>query len=219
MDLKQKSNLLIITLLVGLMLTVGGTAAASTAFEGGFSGLIKTPTADVLPYSKATVGYHHTDRANLVLFNYGAYDNFELGLSNYWYDDEVRADDDLFLNAKLQLLEENNSQPAVSMGLVDEDFYAVASANLDYDLRGHVGLGNGDFDGLFAGISKTINPVTISTKEKNKLQMPVTTLMMEYIDQEFNVGAKFKLTSEFNFNLALEDLSDLSAGINFDTQF
>ncbi|MBM7622920.1 YjbH domain-containing protein [Sporohalobacter salinus] len=219
MVVRKELNIIIITLIVGAMLITTGNAFAVTAFEGGFSGLIKTPTANVLPYNKAAVGYQHTDSANLASFNYGVYDSFELGLTNYWYDEDEVEDDDLFLNAKLQLMQENNNQPAAAMGVVNEDFYGVVSQNLDYGLRGHIGLGDGDFDGLFAGISKTLNPVTISSEGKNQTQIPVTTLMMEYIDEEFNAGARLKLTPQLNFNLALEDLSDLSAGINFETQF
>ncbi|MGM0470899.1 MAG: hypothetical protein ACQEQI_01250 [Bacillota bacterium] len=217
MHFKAKLNLIIITLLLVLLVTP--QLEAATAFEGGYSGLIKVPTADVLAPNRATIGYQHLDDSDLALFNYGVYDNFELGLSNYWYDHSGK-DDDLKLNAKVQLLAEDQNHPAVALGVMNEDLYVAASRDLNYrGLRGHIGIGDDKLDGLFVGVSKTINPVRISTKKDNGFQMPVTTLMVEYLDHDLNLGAKFKLNSQFDLNVAVEDMDDLSAGINFNTKF
>jgi hypothetical protein len=217
-----KKVTLSLLLVVCLLVVVNGSASAMTASGGGFSGLINIPTADILSTNQATIGYQLIDNGDKVLLNYGIENNIEFGLTGYWYDEERNNgdDSDLFLNVKMRFMEENSNQPALAMGIVDEDLYITASKNLDYyDLRGHIGVGNGGFDGVFAGLSKTINPVSITADKGDSFKMPVTTLMLDYVNQSLNVGAKFKINSQFNFNVALEDLSDLSAGVQFNNQF
>jgi len=208
-------------LLIGcLVVVLAGNALAATASMGGYSGLISIPTTDILSTNKATVGYQRVDNGDKVLFNYGVEDAIELGLTGYWYEAGQIDESDLNLNAKLRFMNETSNQPAVALGLMGEDLYVVASQNLNYNgIRGHVGVGNGDLDGVFAGFSKTLNPVTISTSSQSQFQVPITTLMAEYAAQDFNIGARFKFNSKFNFNIALEDLSELSAGLSFNSRF
>ncbi|SJZ47483.1 YjbH domain-containing protein [Selenihalanaerobacter shriftii] len=216
--LSKKMNLVMMVTLC-LVLGLGSSALALTATQNGFSGLVTIPTADIQQTGDLTLGYEVVENGDVMLLNYGVDDNIELGLTGYWYDNNLQ-DDDVVLNAKMQFMEENKKQPALAMGLTDEDLYITASKNFNYyGLRGHIGIGNGRFDGIFAGLSKTLNPVSISDSKQNQFKMPVTTLMLEYNDHDLNAGAKFKLNSQFDFNVAVTDMSDLSAGINFNNSF
>lgn len=193
------------------------TATATTAFQGGYSGLIRTPTAEIAPAQKATIGYRYLAGTNKLVVNYGMDGNLELGLTGLsWLENE---DSELALNAKLKLLAEDSRQPALAVGLIEEDLYLAVSQSLNYfGLRAHIGVGNGRFENIFGGITKTINPVSILT-EDSWFQLPITTLIFEYDGADFNFGADFKMSSQLDLNLALNDFSELGAGVTFSNRF
>lgn len=117
------------------------------------------------------------------------------------------------LMAKVVLAQENEFQPAISVGLCKEDLYIAASKELGYGFRGHFGLGNGRFGGLFLGFSKTLNPVSISTASKPSL--PIINLKGEYINEEVNFAVQMNLQDNIKIELGLIDMDRMKVGIGY----
>lgn len=113
------------------------------------------------------------------------------------------------------LIGETSNLPGVAVGLAHESFYMVASKRLPgAGLRGHVGVGTKAYDGLFIGVSKMLNPVTVDKGVKNT-SMPTTLLAAEYLRGGFNIGAEVLLTPELRIKVAAEDLKHVILGVNF----
>ena len=85
---------------------------------------------------------------------------------------------------------------AVAAGVEDiaaqrqRSFYAVASKALPFGFRLHAGFGNGRFDGVFAALEKTLNPVSVV---KGNNTFPATTLIVEFDGHTTNYGARVSI--------------------------
>lgn len=189
---------------------VSGIAMAAPSFLG-TSGLILTPDDSVLGVSDFSAGYHDLDWATVIGVNVGVAQNLELGIARL---DSDGADEDTMLNAKYRLLAETATAPSVVIGVVDSDFYGVVGKNLTpmatgitgepvMPLRGFVGIGSGDYDGVFAGVDWAIT-------QKAKI-------IAEYIaeDSVFNVGARLAITDSLTFDAAMIDGDDFAFGISY----
>lgn len=121
------------------------------------------------------------------------------------------------LRIKTLLVPETKEQAAIAAGLKDKDLYLVASKNLAQGYRGHLGLGNGNFAGLFIGVNKLINSVSVRTSKEDSLslKMPPINLMAEYRQEKLNLGARFYIKPSFNFDLALINLQKINWALNY----
>ena len=193
---------------VAVLLTFSVGAAAGTTVLGP-SGLIKVPTADALTAGELSLAYHLENGKGIGSLTYGLTNNIEAGVYT------GRRDAYLGFHAKAVLTEEDNSLPGVAVGLANESFYVVASKRLPRaGLRGHVGVGTNTYDGLFLGVSKMLNPVTVESGVKNT-GMPATLLAVEYLKGGFNLGAEVILTPEVRIKVAAEDLKNVILGVSF----
>ena len=75
-------------------------------------------------------------------------------------------------------------------------------------------MGTNTYDGLFLGVSKMLNPVTVESGVKNT-GMPATLLAVEYLKGGFNLGAEVILTPEVRIKVAAEDLKNVILGVSF----
>ena len=189
----------------------------------GDNSLLTIPTADILTQQNLNLSYQMIDDGDLIVFNYGFNDKVEVGANLAW-PEGVDGDGELYPSVKVKLLEENEEfQPAVSLGFYDRNYYVTASKSTSvYGIRAHAGFFN--YDSLdnegFIGISKVLNPVTISTDGRD-LKMPTTTVMAEY-NQGFNLGAKFAFNQHISADLGFVDLmdeSEFALGLNFKNKF
>lgn len=176
--------------------TVMATATASAAPSvNGSTGLINTPSADVLREGSFSLGYYNLHEGSVGSFDLGIAPNLELGVAAFRYD---RHSDKNYLNAKFGVLPESVMTPGLALGIedatdeTDRTVYAVASKGLPLGFRIHAGVGNGRYDGFFAGIEKVINPVSILTGNN---VFPTTTLIAEYDGHDVNFGARLALVS------------------------
>ncbi len=200
-----------------LVWTSLGWAASSLL---GPTGLLKTPTADVLGMTEFTVGLTqvwadpHEDET-LAYANVGVLPKLELGFTREDMEDE-RAES--ILNAKVRLLGPVPGEITVSGGVVDltDEIdcspYLVASHTLGAGLvtkfgeaaapQLHIGLGGGRYDGLFGGVSTIV---------KRKV-----TLMAEYDGDDFNFGARMPVGPRLEATAAaLDGMDDLAIGLQF----
>ena len=166
--------------------------AAAPSINGP-TGLINTPSADVLHEGQFSLGYYNLSDggAGIVTFNMAR--NLEVGAAGFQYD---RQDNKVLLNAKYAVVPETILTPGISIGVEDaldqkgRTAFAAVSKTLPFGFRIHAGVGNGRIDGMFYALEKTINPIGMVSASKG---FPATTLILEYDGQHTNYGARMAI--------------------------
>jgi hypothetical protein len=204
-------------LALALIWTSAGWAASSLL---GPTGLITIPTADVLGMTQFTVGLTqvwadaHEDET-LVYANVGLLPKLEVGFTREDLQDD---ESETILNAKVRLLGPLPGKITLAAGVmdftdqIDRTVYVVGSHTLGAGLltefgqvttpQLHVGIGGGRFDGLFAGVSTTVN---------RKLA-----LMAEYDGDDINLGARLPVAPQVEASAGiLNGFDDLALGVQF----
>lgn len=183
---------LLLGILFAFMITT--TAAAAPSINGS-TGQINNPSADVLQEGKFAIGYYHLkDEGGVGVFNFSPIPKLEVGVAGFRFDDN-RSNKTL-INGKLELLPETILTPGLAVGVEDinasreRTAYAVASKALPFGFRIHAGVGNGRYDGVFASLEKTINPLSVITGNNT---FPATTLIVEYDGKNMNYGARMSV--------------------------
>lgn len=207
--MKKKIIGLTCALLLGAIVPV--IAAPSV---NGSTGLINTPSADVLRPGQISLGYYHLKDGGVGILNTNIARNLELGVSGVRYDSQENKN---YLNAKFSLAPETVLTPGLAVGGEDlsnekqRTLYAVASKTLPFGFRLHVGAGNGRFNGGFASIEKVVNPVSIITGNN---VFPTTTLIAEYDGKTMNYGARLTVFSGLKLDAGVRN-HDGYIGISF----
>jgi hypothetical protein len=174
----------------------------------GSTGLINTPSADVLREGQFSLGYYHLQHGGAGTFTMNLTGKLELGAAGFRYDKEANQQDQTYINAKYGLLPETILTPGVAVGIEDmanldnRTYYAAASKTLPFGFRIHAGVGNGRYDGGFAVLEKTINPVSILTG--NNI-FPTTTLIAEWDGHNMNYGARMAVVPGLKLDLGRRD--------------
>jgi len=187
--------------------SVTGLEAANAL---GQTGLIEIPTADVVAEGSLMFSCHHIRSNSIVSVGYGAGENIEAGLAAIT---ERRSNGFRFAGGiKVRLIREQRDLPGVAAGLMGQSYYAVISKDLNLQrIRGHLGVGTGDLEGVFVGASKLLNPVTISSGD-HETPLPAATVMIEYIGGSINAGLNLRWGQELAFDVGLADLERVYAG-------
>jgi hypothetical protein len=195
-----------------LLTTVPALAAPSV---NGPTGLINSPTADVLRDGQVSLGYYHLKDGGVGTFNTNIASNVEIGVTGFRYDGQ---DNKNYLNAKFGVVPETVLTPGLAIGVEDisnhdeRSVYAVASKALPFGFRIHAGTGNGRYDGrLFAGIEKTFNPIGLVTGSN---AFPATTLIAEYDGRTMNYGARMSIIPGLKLDAGVRN-HDRYIGISF----
>lgn len=174
-------------------LFIATASAAAAPSVNGPTGLINTPTADVLRDGQFSLGYYNVNEGSAGSFNLNLAKNLEIGITRYNYD---HGSDKTLLNAKWSILPETVISPGLAVGVEDignerdRTAYVVASKALPLGFRIHAGVGGGRYDGGFAALEKTINPISIVTGSN---AFPATTLIAEYDGKNMNYGARLAI--------------------------
>lgn len=194
-----------------LLITAASASYALPSFRG-YTGLMRIPTADSLNKAQWNAGLFAEDlddaTVNDWIANYGVAEGLEVGLN--FFKEDPDASTDVWLNGKYRFLNETNQKPAVAAGIIDAadqteiTAYVVASKALITPLgcyegqvinpRIHVGLGAGQFDGLFAGLSTYLG---------NRIEV-----MAEWDSQNWLAGARFRLTKDLTIHAGFSDIGD-----------
>jgi hypothetical protein len=206
-----------ITLLALLALAPPAWAAPSLL---GPTGLLLIPTAETLGATQFNLGLSgiRADEGpdqSILYGNVGLLPEFELGFTR---EKPQNAGAETLLNAKVRLLRPPLGKLSLAAGMmdisnqIDRTPYLVLSHTLGAGLvRGvgpvellqiHLGVGGGRLDGLFGGVSLTIN---------HRLQV-----MAEYDSEHVNIGARIPLALKLDATLAaLDGFEELAAGLSF----
>ena len=194
-----------------LMVTVPVVAAPSI---NGTTGLINTPSADVLRSGEFSLGYYHLKNGGVGIFDTNIVPNLEIGVAGFRYDGQINSN---ALNAKFAIVPETILTPGIAIGGEDlgnvnqRSLYAVASKALPFGFRLHVGAGNGRFSGVFGSVEKTINPLSIITGNN---VFPATTLIAEYDGKNMNYGARLSIIPGLKLDAGIRN-HDGYIGISF----
>jgi hypothetical protein len=209
--------------LIGVAVLVTVTLCASAWASPsllGPTGLLKIPSADVLGMSEFAVGITgvsadaHGDQT-ILYGTIGLLPDLELGVTRYDIED---AKTETTLNGKLRVLGPLPGEVTLAVGMdditdqLDRSIYVVASHTLGAGIltrfgqvtspQVHVGIGGGRLDGLFAGISTTV--------ERR------VGLMAEYDGNDFNFGARLPVAPHLEGTIAvLDGLDDVGLGLSF----
>ncbi|MCE5286582.1 MAG: YjbH domain-containing protein [Pelosinus sp.] len=189
-------------------------ATAAPALNGS-TGLINTPSADVLREGQISLGYYHLKDGGVGNVAFHVAGNLEVGAAGFRYDGQANK---TYVNAKLALAPETVLTPGLALGVMDaanqqeRSFYAVASKALPLGLRLHVGTGSGQFGGVFAGIEKTINPVSVLTGNN---AFPATTFIAEYDGKNMNYGARLSIVPGLKVDAGWRSNKSTYFGLSF----
>lgn len=203
---------LMMGLTCALLLTTAPALAAPSV--NGSTGLINTPNADVLRGGQVSLGYYHLKDGGVGSFNTNLAPNLELGVAAFRYDGQSNKN---YLNAKFAVVPETVLTPGLAIGVENissgdnRSAYVVASKALPLGFRMHVGTGNGRFNGVFAGIEKTINPISIITGNN---AFPATSLIAEYDGKNMNYGARMSIVPGLKLDAGVRN-HDGYVGISF----
>lgn len=195
-----------------LMMTAATANAAPSV--NGSTGLINTPSADVLQPGQFSLGYYNLKDGGVGTFNMNLVKNLEIGVAGFRYDEKS---DDNFVNAKLSIVPETIFTPGLAIGVediadkLDRTSYIAASKALPFGFRIHAGVGDGRYDGVFAGIEKTFSPIGLITGSNT---FPATTLIAEYDGKDMNYGARMSIVPGLKLDAGVRN-HDGYVGISF----
>lgn len=161
----------------------------------GTTGLINTPSADVLRSGQFAAGYYHLQEGGIGVLTLNLAPKLELGVAGDRYSDS-RSGSTAF-SAKYSIVPETILTPGLALGFEtisggekSNTAYAVASKTLPLGFRVNAGVGNGRFGGLFGAVEKTISPLSVLTGDST---FPATTLIAEYDGKKMNYGARLSI--------------------------
>ena len=203
---------IIIGLTCALLLTTVPVLAASSV--NGPTGLINSPTADVLRPGQIALGYYHLEEGSAGSFTMNVARNLELGVATSLYHGHSNGN---YINAKFAITPETVLSPGLAVGIDDmgnndkRSVYAVASKALPFGFRMHAGVGGGRFNGAFASIEKTLSPISIMAGGHS---FPATTLIAEYDGKNMNYGARMSIISGLKLDAGVRN-HDGYIGISF----
>lgn len=115
--------------------------------------------------------------------------------------------------AKLIIVQEDEVQPAVAIGLQKDDLYIVASKDLGLGFRGHFGFGNDEIGGLFVGFNKFLNPVSIDSGTGSSL--PIINLKGEYRNSEVSFAVQMNLQENMKIDIGFVGLKEIKLGLGY----
>lgn len=201
----------ILTIMLAMVALLGLGASAATM--SGASGLIKNPSADTLNAGdiEFSFGLHNNNFTGS--FGFGLLDNIEIGVNTLGTSGD-------FLNlgffAKVNVVDEDETMPAIGVGTESKRTYVVASKRLMPRARGHIGYGFGSHDGIFGGVSVNLN----TTSLQGSASMPPTTLIAEMVPGgTINAGVRVLFSPALSAELSLIDMRHLAATVSVRSRF
>lgn len=198
----RKSIIFCIILLSGYF----SLAEASTTSKGK-SGLINIPNAYVLRKGHGGIGYFNVPNGYSLAGNISLMKNVEFSYSRWKLHN---TNDKNIYGLKTVLKQEDILRPAIAIGVedisddLDRSFYLVASKQMPWGLRLHMGVKSGSYEnGLFYGVEKQIR-LTKNYMDKKSF-IPVLNFMLEYDGQHLNYGAYIRTSKGLRFDIAWYD--------------
>ena len=198
-----------IVVLVVILSAAACAVCASPSFRG-YTGLVKIPTAHTLDRGEFDFGVMSEDTAKSgvtdTFATYSPRENLEIGVDGF--QKPGTNDRKTQFNTKYQFARETENSPRFAVGLIDftdtvkTSAYTVASKSLFrramilknnlISVRGNLGVGVGDIDGVFAGVSLYAG---------NKVMFSA-----EWDSKDMNLGFRFTPVRGIRLHAAIFDL-------------
>lgn len=206
----------IIVIVLMLVCGLGVPTYANSIY--GMQGLFAIPVADTQAFGEYTGSFQMIANSTYIGFDYGLLEDLELylsaAMSNGFTNMQIQG------GAKYRVIRENRIIPSLSIGAMNKDVYVVASKTLEpkLNIRAHLGYGLGKFGGLYFGANKVINPVTLRNGKSYSFS-PKTNLMVEYMDNQVNLGCQITFFQYFAVTLGIQNLRQVAYGFSYTSQF
>jgi len=174
--------------------------------------LITVPTADILVREGSLSAAVFSNKREIE-FIYRVGPELEVGLILSLHDNRGNRTGPA---VKFKLNKETDSQPAIAAGIKNRDLYIVMSSYLFEGVRGHAGLGEGQFGTIFLGLNKVVNPGQVQIGEtNNSFFLPAVNFMLEYAADQINTGIRMNVQSDIYLDFAFIDFADFRAGFSY----
>lgn len=183
----------------------------------GYTGMLIAPTAETLGEGDYHFGMSTSETGNWENYNFygtfGLADDTEVGVT-MWRP--KGAGDNTYLHIKRGIDIEGDARVATGVfdltGEEDTTVYAVATwvqgrhvgFHDDQEIRFlnlHAGFAAGRFNDIFGGVEFLFGPEA--------------RIMVEWIDNEFNIGARFRPFEQFNIDVGLTDIDSLVVNVSY----
>ncbi len=210
-----------------LLLSFPGGATLGYGVFGSTDLMITPSTATLRPNSAGFALNFAEGDVTCFNLDYGLISDLEIGLSVMDYDDDRPWRDGgetyVTIRGKYRLLRETASAPALAIGIQDigeEDLdvspYLVISKNLGTDLGvdGYLGVGGGEIDGIFGGLSKTFR---ISPSQRGGNNLSRIQLILEFDSDNMNLASKFQIGQRTKINFGFYDMENWVIGLTYTT--
>jgi hypothetical protein len=202
---------MVLILVCGLLFGISAVSSGYGIFEA--TDLMTTPTANTLRQGVLGISANFAQGNSFFLnCDLGLVPDLEAGVSVFNYPGDTYVS----FRGKLRILREDADTPALAVGIQDVARDGVASPYLtisksfsDVGIRGYIGVGGGNFDGIFGGISKEF----VTSNKRSQLR--ATELFLEADSHNMNVGAKFAIGSQMKLNFGLVDMRNWILGATF----
>lgn len=196
-----------------IILSGFGTGADAAPSFNGSTGMIDTPTADVLRKGQFSLGAYtlKDGRTGSVIVNVAP--KLEIGWLGQRYEKSANLPNSNCFNAKFALATETVLTPGIAVGVEDianadkRSWYMAASKGLIFGVRLHAGLGNGRYDGFFAAVEKTLWPVSITGHGG-------ANLIAEWDGSRFNYGIRMSVAPGLRFDAGIRK-KNVYLGVSF----
>lgn len=194
----MKKILISILFVAALTVSSVGMAAVSTR---GTTGVIDTPTADVLMAGHLNAAAYNLYEGNTYSLGFGLGSRWEIATVHNAFDSEG---DFAEIQLKYALRRESIITPGLAIGIDDaldereRSVYAVMSKGLPFGIRMNLGLGDGRYNGVFGSLEKQII--------KGRLgRFPTTMLLLENDGHDMNYGLRLSLSQKLKLNMGWRD--------------
>ena len=214
------------------MIIAASPAFAASNYLGGMSGMILAPDHVIVPHASLELSFHESVRAvqseNLYATgaNYGLAKNLEAGISVV----NNKGATDIAVNGKYRIVGENESSPAVLVGVFDAagiadivnrnaSLYILASKSITPEvsqiegapagpIRLGLGIGSGVYNGIFGEVDWT---------PSDRWRV-----MAEYVNGKFgdeekllNVGIRYAVADKWRLDAAVLKFKHFAFGANY----
>jgi hypothetical protein len=202
---------MVLVIIFGMLFGLSTVSFGYGVFEA--TDLMTTPTANTLHQGVLGIAANFAE-GNLFFLNcdLGLVPDLEAGVSVFNYP----GDTYISFRGKFRIIRETADTPALAVGVQDlgsngvvSPYLTVSKSFSDVGIRGYIGVGGGNFDGLFGGISKEF----ITSQRKDQLR--AVELFLEADSHNMNVGAKFAIGPQARINFGLVDMRNWILGATF----
>jgi hypothetical protein len=202
---------IILSSILILLLVSCGIANATSISNWGPTGVMEIPTADVLGFGIGTapniaITSDGTSSIIRVPFVLGLGDGLEVGITDTTIEWNGIESSGLIFHGKIALINEKTLLPGIAIGgvfdlsniLGTNSLYLVISKGVG-NIKGHIGLGSGIYDGIFGGLEFNITDdmklVTFLKSQDVGFGLKINLLPSVSIDMSYYKGLTLQIST------------------------